>query len=248
MKFISKLYRGYYVDIDFIVSPRTSDPQANKPTDLITRYESKIGNVSLIFDPTVYIRLTTGAGVYKMTNEKNTANITFNLCYRFAAGLRNIYDQLSDNKLFHMDGGMLYVDHNRANEIGRRISLYNDVLVMLPAAIPGKENKFIKGVSLFINDRLIGHLTHSDILSVIEIIEHFDMTTYTLLTALVDKMEQMDSKLDYTNQQIDEINRKLNMLLEANRAAQPIATVPLGDKNPMNHVGLTSGFNWESVS
>ena len=56
MKLISTIYSGDQVEVNLTVqskNTRTRDDKEGQAGQLITRYRSKIGNESLIFNPTV---------------------------------------------------------------------------------------------------------------------------------------------------------------------------------------------------
>lgn len=168
---------------------------------LITRYKSKIGNETLIFNPSVAFVIR-GRGSYA---SDKSAWITQNVFYRFITSMTSVYQGLNTSELYKQEGTALYLDKKKASKVARRISLYRNTLTIVPCVIPIGDAQFARGIELLADTNSIGVIMHTDVLSLLEQLEHFDATTFSLLAGLVDEVESMNTRLDLINMKLDQI-------------------------------------------
>lgn len=67
------------------------------------------------------------------------------------------------------------------------------------------------GVTLYNSDsqHLIGALTHMETMALVEMIEHIDVTTYTLLSAMADQLSNLDNKLDNLDLKLERMSKMI---------------------------------------
>ena len=231
MKLISTLYSTMSLDVSLIVqnrSTKTPSTEAVPNGPLITRHMSKIGTASLIFNPSVAIVIRP-----RGTNTMNSAWITSTMFYRFVTALTTVYQGLSDDKLFHTENSVLYLDKKKAADISRRVSLYRNALTIMPCVMSLSES-YIRGINLMVDTDQLGSMTHLEALGFLELLERFDMTTFTLLAGVVDELEMMSDRLTT-------MDMKLNEILELCRAMQHASLQQKPSKQE------ESWLHWESV-
>lgn len=199
MKLITTLFTGEQIEASLNISPRNKqgeDPDAK----MVTRYRSKIGNESLIFNPYVSVILKPRG---KSDKGNVDAMIPLSMFYRFAASLQAVYQGLQTPKLYRLDEGVLYIDHKIAMEKSRRLSLFKNSLSLVPCAIHTRADKPVKGIEFVVDKTSIGAMAHYEILCMVDLIDHFDMVTYSLVAGVIDEMEAMNVKLDRIEQKLD---------------------------------------------
>ena len=247
MKFITTLYQTKDLEFRLTLSPRArrdSDgkPVANDDDAMLVHYVSKVGSESLIFNPSVYI--TVRSRYSKDRNEE--AVIPMNQFYRFVTMLTQVYNSLQSKGVYREDGG-LFLDQKGARAAARRMSLFRASLTLFPDIISGPDNTQIKGVGFQVDKTKIGSISHMDTISLIDILDHMDLATYTIVVGLLEEMEGLN-----TGQQIiiDKLNH-IEELLErfspddvqkhgtSNHSYQPYQT-----PRESSSAGL---FNWSSV-
>lgn len=161
---------------------------------LVGRYVSKIGNQSLIFNPTVYLNIE---GRDARGPGSPQASVPANMLYRFNGAMTKVYKSLGDDKMYRAEGRSLYLDAKMASQATRKLSLFRNVLVMSPITLSlGDDDPQTRAVAFAVDSTVIGALAHNELLNLIDIINHMDLNSYTLMAGLVDQMAAMDEKLD----------------------------------------------------
>lgn len=232
MKLISTLYTGTEIEATLTIQSRTTrakDDSSDGP--LIVRYKSKIGNQSLIFSPTVALVLR-GRGQNRLD-----AWIPVNLFYRFTSTLSHAYHSLLTDKLYYSDKGTLYLDRKIADSQARKISLFRNSLTLSPDIAYDRTGKQMKGVLFSVDGAAMGIMGHNDVLGMVEMLDHFDINTYSLLAGVVDELESMSNKVD-------------TILMTVSRIEKLLTKLDQGDKIPLSTFGLPdkqTTMQWENA-
>lgn len=232
MKLISTLYTGTEIEATLTIQSRTTRAKDDSSDDpLIVRYKSKIGNQSLIFSPTVALVLR-GRGQNRLD-----AWIPVNLFYRFTSTLSHAYHSLSTDKLYYSDKGTLYLDRKIADSQTRKISLFRNSLTLSPDIAYDRTGKQMKGVLFSVDGAAMGIMGHNDVLGMVEMLDHFDINTYSLLAGVVDELESMSNKVD-------------TILMTVSRIEKLLTKLDQGDKIPLSTFGLPdkqTTMQWENA-
>ena len=231
MKLISTVYPADELEVLLTVQSRTvrSTKDTSSGSDLlITRYRSKIGNESLIFNPSIGL-------ILRSRNNRNVSDalISINLIYRFTASLSTVYQKLQSEKLYHSEGNTLYVDQKLALHYSRKISLFRNSLTICPAVSTDRTGKLIKGVIFTIEGNPIGTMNHSEVLGLLDILDHLDISTYALMAGVVDEMENM--------------GRQMNMVMEKLTNIEKLL-IAMNNGTAMNQSQTSNpGLKWENI-
>ena len=192
---------------------------------MITRYVSKVGNESLIFNPTVYLCIEAND---RGRNSAPSAVIPATTIYRVNGMLTKVYRSIVDQKMYRAEGRSLYLDSNVAAKCIRKLSLYRNTLVVAPAVLSigdADDRHQIMAVSFSVDDMQIGLLGHQDLLNLIDVIGHMDINSYTMMAGIIDQLSTMDTKLD--------------RILEILNSMQAPIRVPLPQMGGQPMAGLT---------
>lgn len=237
MKLISTIYPADEIEVLLTVQSRSS--RTNKEThsndQLITKYRSKIGNESLIFNPSIAL-------IIKSRNNREVmdALIPLNLIYRFTAAVSGVYQKLQSEKLFLVDGSSLYVDQKLALQHSRKISLFRNSLTITPGICSDRTGKLVKGITFTIEGSPLGTMSHTEVLGLLDLMDHLDISTFSLLAGVVDEMESMNRKMDTV---VTKLNNIESILMQLSTSKQPLQSQMTG---PARQSSLP-GFNWQTV-
>ncbi|MCM1531921.1 MAG: hypothetical protein NC114_06575 [Ruminococcus flavefaciens] len=227
MKLISTLFTTDQIEITMMIQNRQSRPAPgqsaanSQDAALISKYVSKVGNESLIFNPSVAVMVNS-----KMDRSQN-AFIPLSLFYRFTGNLSAVYEALSDTKMYHVEGSALYVDKKRAVECARKLPLFRNTLTLIPDVYIDRSNTFSKGIVFLIDARPIGTITHQEALGLIEQLDHLDITSYTLMAGIIDELESANNRLSSMQDMIQKIYALLQQQQRTNIQATPKAPAPV---------------------
>lgn len=186
----------------------------------------------MIFNPSVALQIRGRAG-------GDTAFIPLNLFYRFTGCLSAVYESLSDSKLYHSDGNALYVDKKRATECARKLPLFRNMLTIIPDVYVDRTNTFSKGIVFLTDGRPLGIANHQDVLSMVELLDHLDVTGYTLMAGIVDELEAANDNL----KAMSEMLQKIYTIVQNSDTKLPIMTAA---QEPIS--SPTDSFTWGSVT
>lgn len=224
MKLITTIYNGEQVEVTLAVqsrNTRTRDGKSETNGSLITRYRSKIGNESLVFNPSVAL-IIRGRGVKQAVD----AWVPWSLIYRFTASLSHVYQKLQTEKLYNMADSVMYVDRNIALSVSRRLSLYRNSITLIPGVASDRTGKPIRAIDLVVDEVTIGTMGHNEVLGLLDLIDHLDIANYALSAGIIDEMETTKLRLDSMQTQLTRIEQ----LLQSRKPIQ---------ENPR------PSFNWE---
>ena len=90
--------------------------------------------------------------------------------------------------------------------------MYRNSITLTPGVTTDRTGKPMKAIDLIVDEVLIGTMGHNEVLGLIDLIDHIDISTYALIAGVIDEMETTNSKLDRVLQQLDRIEK----LIQAN--------------------------------
>lgn len=192
MKLISTVFRGEQLEAKIMIQNRIQQRPGEQPQDgpLVTKYVSRVGNESLIFNPTVALSIDGKA------DRTINAYIPLTLFYRFAGNLSAVYEALNDAKLYRVDGPIMYVDKKRALECARKLPLFRNTLSLVPDVYVDRSNVYSKGILFQVEMKPIGVLHHQEVLGLIEQLDHLDITSFSLIAGVIDELDGANQRLD----------------------------------------------------
>lgn len=242
MKLISTIFSGDIEVTVHIQSRTTRGPSGEKTPQneaLVTEYRSKIGNVSLIFNPSVVIILRNR----NPNVSQVSAMIPVSLFYRFTSTLSGVYQSLQKDKLFHSDSGVLYLDQKAAINYARKLSLFKNSLTIIPEVHQDRSGKAVKGIGFRVDGEFIGTISHSEGLCLIDVLDHLDINTFSLLAGVVDELDSISRRTDII---LDKVSKIENILLQQNHKG------PNTQKNPSTALNVNmpfsaGGLDWSVV-
>jgi len=237
MKLITTIFPADEIEVVLTIQSRVSRNAKDQPNNepLITRYRSKIGNESLIFNPSVALILKSRVIRETITD----ALIPLNLIYRFTASVSAVYQKLQSEKLFLADGSSLYVDQKQALQHSRKISLFRNSLTITPGVASDRTGKLIKGITFNIEGNPIGTMHHGEVLGLLDVMDHLDISSFTLLAGVVDEIASMNLKMDTVLTKLDNIE---NLLKQFNSTGISVDKPVVSVAAPQIPMG---GFNWQ---
>ena len=95
----------------------------------------------------------------------------------------------------------------------------------------------MKGVLFSVDGAAMGIMGHNDVLGMVEMLDHFDINTYSLLAGVVDELESMSNKVD-------------TILMTVSRIEKLLTKLDQGDKIPLSTFGLPdkqTTIQWENA-
>ena len=194
---------------DKLVDPSSPDYEAPR---LYKKWESRMTKqISLIYDPVTALTLEpTG---YMDSNyqvrQQLTSVMPIQMSYQFAGILRRIEKSIIQDGWFRSIDGTTQLVNEEVEKIARKLSLPREnTILILPTLIQDQfEGRTYRGVQIQNTHGTIGYLTHQEMLSLIDTIDHLDITTYTLLAGIADQIDSIDGK-------VTEIDNKLDQLIK----------------------------------
>lgn len=221
MRIYATLYRRGNITVQMSISPRYKN-KFNQMTKQYERVEdgdqqifrehvSKHGDTSIIYDPTIGI---TFSGI-ELGGE--SFMIHANDIYRVASILHGILQGLTnDSRLFRTDADHTFLDKTIAKEYTKRLMNWQKEVFFSPTIIV-TPNGDQRGVRIFTKRATITTITQLEVVDLINMIEHLDITTCEIMASLLDAMSQINRKLTRIEDTLVEINRKLDMNKRSDR-------------------------------
>lgn len=235
MKLISTLFQTSQLDICMMIQNRNVRGKEEQDGPLISKYVSRVGNESLIFNPSVAISIT--SRVDKSLN----AYIPLSLFYRFTGNLTAVYSVISDNKLYRTEGNVIYVDKKKALEVARKLPLFRNTLTLVPDVHVDRANTFTKGIAMLVEMKAIGIINHQEALGLIEQLDHLDITSYTLMAGIVDELESANTRLD----SMMDMLQKIYELLQKKDIS---AVIPPPIPSPVDEFNWKPTIDWRPMT
>ena len=221
MKSINTIYSNRTIRFSLIINNKINRGDGTYTEGpLVEKYVSKVGNASLIFNPSIYL-LVDSTNRFDPSQPRKNAAVPGNAIYRFNSMLSKVYKDIMESKMYREDGRELYLDEKLASKASRRMSLFRNSVIVAPCVIyRGEDNPRLRGVTFIVEGEAIGELDHAELINIINQIEHLDLTTYSMLVGLSDQVNGVDEKL----------NLIIDMLHQGPRAPNKTASIdqPIG--------------------
>ncbi len=210
---------------------------------LVTKHISKVGNESLIFNPTVALTIQS-----RGTAGSSDVYIPLSLFYRFTSNLSAVYEALSDAKLYHTEGPVLYVDKKRAITFARKLPLFRNTLTLVPDVFIDRANVYAKGIVFLVDAKPIGVIHHQEALGMIEQLDRLDITCYSLMAAVVEELDTTINRLDGLTELMTKTYRMVECINET-LTKQQMPTVAILDKpqSPESPLKWSSVIDWRPM-
>lgn len=235
MKLITTIYSSYELEVIMTAQPRASrDIEGNRieNTSMLKRHTSKVGNVSLIFNPSVFLTIRPKRWTGDITPD---ATILAHQIYRFNNLLIQVWNNALGKDVFREDNG-LFLDQKATAAAARRMSLYRYALTMFPDIIGGPDNTQQKAVAFQVDKTKLGSMSLVEVAGLTDAIDHLDLTTYSLAAGLLEEIQDL-----HTADQIiiDKLTRIENLLSAGSSSIQP---------KPQRNSSAAGIFDWKPAS
>lgn len=201
MRIYANFFHGRELDFQLVISPRSKQRNGyiettNTQNDerLLYRHVSKIGNQSIIFNPSIGLLISN-----RNNKDIPSAFVPGQTIYQMTGTLEKVYNDMTDMKwvITDQDTGTKLPSAQEVAKRAKKISLFKTMLRMEPCLIPSSERGQEPGI-LFVADRTsIGSMLHYEVRALLHSVQHFDIKSYELLVGLVDRVDLMDQKLDF---------------------------------------------------
>ena len=122
--------------------------------------------------------------------------IPVNRVYLFANKLMSVYKGLSNDKLkIRSDEGKLYMDNNAMVENAQKLNLFGKSVIIAPTIVR-YANEELLGVQFSQGGNYCGMIDHLEARELCEVLGHTDLQIYAMMLAMIEKLDDMDHKLD----------------------------------------------------
>ena len=222
MKFFGTIYESMEVRYVIVIQSRGAKEGQN---DLITPYQSKVGTKSLIFNPTASLVIRS-----RDPQNQNSCYVPLHMVYQVSALHLNMYKTIMTSKMYNVSDGVMYLDKKAAVESAKKISLFRNYLSLVPTIITTKDNEQHKGISLMADNNIIGNLRKDELTSIVGILEHLDIATFSMMAGISDALEANNGKLDLI---LTKLNELTNLVVSGNNKSATNTT--------------SSRFEWQPV-
>lgn len=197
MKTICSIFIGRELDFSIQLTPKKKQIVRNGESEyepMLKRHTSKIGTQSIIFQPTVGLRI-----INRHSPAGLSAMIPGQLIYQLAGLLQSlsaeIRKQTEDIYYKDPDTGIPNLTMS-AHQYNRRLSVYRNMVVFAPGLIRTKDDIIVPGISIYLDMDPLGSMSFDEVTGLVDVINRFDLSTFSLLAGITDRVISMDEKLD----------------------------------------------------
>lgn len=185
----------------------------------------------LIYDPSIAL-------VIKDHSTGKQLLIPVNMLNRVRDALYMMYQKLDTKGLFTTVDGKLYVDKKVAESCQLKTQLFKGPLIFTPTVYT--DENVHKAIYMMYQDvRII--VKQDDIPSIYNVLERLDVHTYSLMLTMLERMDEMDQKLDTV---IDLLNVLMSKQELSNEMIKQLMKLP-EKKLIFPNVLHGSGFRWD---
>lgn len=196
MKTIYTIFAGKEVLFSIQLSPKKKaylqQPDEDPYEPMLKQYVSKVGTQSLIFQPTLGLRVSS-------KDLSMNAIVPGHLIYQLAGIFQSVLQMetkyRSNIVMTDPDTGQLMLT-NQASQYAKQISLFRSMLAIAPALVEQINGKTDLGVSLYLDLQYLGTMSREETVAFIDSINRLDLSTYSLLAGISTKIMDIDAKLD----------------------------------------------------
>lgn len=191
MKIIATVFSGYEAEWRIRIAPRKR--KNFERSELITFWnpsDSSDSESMLIYNPTISIN------VKNRYDSQLSAIIPVNMAYALEDALNVMYENLQTKGLYTKDGNILYIDPKVADKCAVKIPCFTGSIILYPAKIQTKSGEEIRAARVVSDGKVIADMRHEELRELCELINHLDIQTFSLIASLLEKIDNMDKKLD----------------------------------------------------
>lgn len=196
MKTIYTIFSGKELMFAIQLTPKKKQyakPNEDQYEPMMKTYMSKVGTQSLIFQPTLGLRITS------KQNTNLSAIVPGHLIYQLAGIFQYVLNTeqkyRSNIVIEDPDSGQLMLT-SQASQYAKQISLFRSMLAIAPALVESSNEVTTLGLALYMDLNYLGAMSAEESEAFIDTINHFDLSTYSLLAGLSTKIMDIDEKLD----------------------------------------------------
>lgn len=196
MKTIYAIFSGKELVFSIQLSPKRKQyakPDEDQYEPLLKRHISRVGAQSLIFQPTIGLRISSKQDT--SLSAIVPGHLIYQLAGIFQAVLSMEQKYRSNIVLTDPDDGHLMLT-NQASQYAKQISLFRSMLAIAPALVEQHDGKSELGLALYLDLNYIGCMSTEEAAAFIDSINRFDLSTYSLLAGISTKIMDIDEKLD----------------------------------------------------
>ncbi len=235
MTLYSTLFSCRTIEVRMRINPRTPkkfNPQSqswiqdldNGPTDMVTRYTSKKGKSSLIYNPVIYMSLDVKGGTIN-----DSISVPLGTVYTFNRTLNAVYKRLSTKGLYTRNEGVV-MDKALASKLALKFGIYKDQVIIAPAISNTSYDGIQReGVSISTQTGSTMVITHADALALCEVLQNIDISTYTMLAVSLAKNVDIEDKLATMDEKLDRILSMLSTTNAVSKAKEDDGLPPWAD-------------------
>ena len=131
MRLLTTIYASRELDFSMVIQPKPRRDANGAWIDqesMFTPYQSKIGNMSLIFNPSISLRIRSN----QRDIRSDGCTIPANLIYLFSASLNQVYNNALAKGTYKEDEG-LFLDPKVMATAARRLSLFKGAVIPVVA-------------------------------------------------------------------------------------------------------------------
>lgn len=211
MKLIATLYDAKDMEWKVKVDPKGVRGQERFEDQTVIRFwvpDGKAEDKMLIYNPKIALqgRIQRRSAI----QGDEYILIPIHLLYAFANRLSMVYQGLTSSGLSKKDGSQIYLDQNKVLASSRKIAIYNKSLNIIPSVVSGYNGEDMLGVQFTVDGRYAGQMLHTEVREFCEILNHTDVQMFALQLATLEKLENMDTKLDTVIAQNNQLQIMLN--------------------------------------
>lgn len=195
MKLLATIYSSRTMDWKVRIEPRVnqSHPELNS-NSVISLWTPPNGKEAmLIYDPKISV---IGKPRYYGSNDVTNIYFPISQLYGFIGHLSKCYRQLSDTKLYHRDGKQLYLDKQQMDQATQKLPLFGGSILIMPGIITERDQGDVYGVQFVQNSKYAGAMSHYDTKELCDVLTHLDVQSYTMILSIMERIVEMDGKLD----------------------------------------------------
>lgn len=231
MKILATIHQTYETDWRIKITPRKRRDGTYESSAVSFWSPEHTDETMLIYNPIISI-------VMRNRFDKSAViTIPINQVYALEDALSVAYNNLNTKGLYTTDGQKLYIDAKIADKTAIKLTCFRDVIILYPIIMYLPSGEELKGIRFVSNGKPVADMRHVDIRELCEKLNHMDLQTFSIIASMLEKMGEMDQKLD----RILETQAEILQLLKSEGFSVK-RNKPL---NPMEF--QAGGLNWQRV-
>ena len=232
MRLLATLYDGRGMEWRIKVSPGGTRDHPDEKVIKFWAPNNEPQNKMLLYNPKISL---SGRSRDRYAQTTEEVYIPVNRIYLFANKLMTVYRGLSSEKLkIRNENEKLFMDANAMLENSQKLNLFGKSLIISPSIVR-YANEELLGVQFTMGGTYAGMMDHNEVRELCEILSHTDIQVYTMLLSMMEKLDDMDGKLDRLAEGQAQILRVLQ------NAGVPVSPPKKEERKP------NSGLEWQRL-